>query len=360
MSDSSQKKFHISWHQHEHYWLMVYAKHGPFDPPLLSELQKIGLKPLAASVLPDQIAIGMRTDRQWKNTWDKIYGVLAEFNADAMVEVALVPGEELPADSFVQRQTVSAVQAIADSMWLCDALMEGRIMCYLQPVLSNADKVFGYESFARVTGPDGSIIAGDKIVRASKILGIEYMIDRHLQVQAIKTFMSSQFNGFLFINFFPGFIHRPSVYLEGLAETVKNFGIMPKHIVLDFTKSETPHDIMHLKNVCEYGRSCGYSIALDDIESVKSMQRLFAEIKPDFVKIDMQLVHKVAEESSRDTIRQIVEMVHGASATVIGEGVETDAMYQSLKLLGVDLFQGYLFSPPVPVDVALKLKQVSS
>src|SRR5256885_879724 len=78
---------------------------------------------------------------------------------------------------------------------------------------------------------DGSILAGDKIIPASKALGIEHMIDRHLQVQAIKTFVSSAFNGFLFVNFFPGFIHRPSVYLEGLSETVKSFGVVPKHIV---------------------------------------------------------------------------------------------------------------------------------
>ncbi len=359
MSDGFQKKFNISWCQHEHYWLIVCVKHAPLNPNVLNALRDIGLQSLAGSI-PSEQMLGMRTQQPWKETWEKVYAVIAQFDADADLDVALVPGEELPQENVIQRQSVSALQSIADSMWLCDALVEGRIMCYLQPVLERADKVFGYESFARVAGPDGAIIAGDRIVKASKILGIEYMIDRHLQVQAIKTFMSSEFNGFLFINFFPGFIHRPAVYLEGLAETVRSFGILPKHVVLDFTKSETPHDLTHLKNVCEYGRSCGYSIALDDIESVKSMQRLFPEIKPDFVKIDMQLVSKVAQGESRDIIRQIVDMVHGSGATVIGEGVETDAVYQSLKLLGVDLFQGYLFSPPVPVEVALKRRATQS
>ena len=40
-------------------------------------------------------------------------------------------------------------------------------------------------------------------------------------------------------------------------------------------------------------------------------------------------------------------------ATVIAEGVETQEIHQALQLLGVDLFQGFLFSPPVPVDTAL-------
>ena len=232
-------------------------------------------------------------------------------------------------------------------------------MCYLQPVMSDKDKIFGYESFARVKAEDGSVIAGDKIVAASKALGIEYMIDRHLQVQAIKTFASSAFNGFLFVNFFPGFIHRPAVYLEGLSETAKSFGVIAKHIVLDFTKSETPRDLVHLKSVCEYGRSRGYSIALDDIESVESARKLIGEIHPDFVKIGMQLVRQAMEPGARETIRQIVELVAASGGTAIGEGVETDEIFQALKLLGVDLFQGYLFSPPVPVETALKQKSAS-
>lgn len=353
MTDTS-KKFNLPWHQHERYWLIIYAKHNQFDPRLLHELKDTGLAPAPGTDSAKPSMLVMQAGKQWAQAWTPVYRVLSARNADAVVDVALTSGMELPDPAFIRRQTIGAVQAIADNMWLGDALLEDRILCYLQPVLSAADKVFGYESFARVAASDGSVIAGDRIVTASKALGIEYMIDRHLQVQAIKTFMSSQFNGFLFINFFPGFIHRPSVYLEGLGETVKSFGVVPKHIVLDFTKSETPYDIMHLKSVCEYGRSCGYSIALDDIESIQCMHRLFPEIKPDFVKIDMRLVHKLADAQNRETIRQIVDMAHSSQATVIGEGVETDDMYQQLKLLGVDLFQGYLFSPPLPVDVALK------
>jgi EAL domain-containing protein (putative c-di-GMP-specific phosphodiesterase class I) len=46
--------------------------------------------------------------------------------------------------------------------------------------------------------------------------------------------------------------------------------------------------------------------------------------------------------------------VHAIGATVIGEGIETEEVHQALRALGVDLFQGYLFSPPMPVEAALK------
>ena len=345
MVDAAIKHFNLPWHQNDRYWISVYARSGGFSVAALDAMQKIGLHQL------DDQGMAIATDRQWSVTWDKLYSALEKTDASSEAEVVLTPGETLPVGA--ERKSPAAIQTLAQSMWLGDAMLEGRVICYLQPVLSQRDKIFGYESFARVRMADGAIIGGDKIVAASKVLGIEYVIDRHLQVQAIKTFVSSEFDGFLFVNFFPGFIQRPAVYLEGLSETVKNYGIVAKHIVLDFTKSESAHDLKHLKSVCDYGRSRGYSIALDDIESLEGTQKLL-DIRPDFVKLDMKLVAKAAEPRSHEIIRQIVELVHAMGGTVIGEGIETEESHKALKDLGVDLFQGYLFSPPMPVEAALK------
>jgi EAL domain-containing protein (putative c-di-GMP-specific phosphodiesterase class I) len=345
MVDGQPKNFNLPWHQHDRYWICFYAKNGEFSAEALGIMQKAGMHRL------DDHSMAIATQRQWRSIWDKLYTALGHAGDLTNLEVALTPGETMPVAA--ERKSPEAIEKLAQSLWLGDALMEGRVVCYLQPVVSQRDKVFGYESFARVRLPDGSIIGGDKIVAASKVLGIEFVIDRHLQVEAIKTFITSEFDGFLFVNFFPGFIQRPAVYLEGLSETVKSYGIISKHIVLDFTKSESAYDLKHIQNVCEYGRSRGYSIALDDIESLEGTQKLL-EIRPDFVKIDMKLVRKANEPKMLELIRQIVELVHAIGATVIGEGVETTEIHQALKGVGVDLFQGYFFSPPMPVEAALK------
>ncbi|MDE3059639.1 MAG: EAL domain-containing protein [Pseudomonadota bacterium] len=341
----SSKNFNLPWHQHQQYWIAIYPA-GDFTAPVQAALAKAGLK--AAG---DGLAV--QAARHWKPKWDEVYQILSQAGATDGVEVAVVPSLD-PAEGIpIARRTVAAMQKVSESLWLGDALLEERIVCYLQPVLVQPDKVFGYESFARVHAPDGSVISGDRIIAAARALGIEYTIDRRLQVQAIQTFMASSFDGFLFVNFLPGFIHRPAVYLEDLSETVKYFGIAPRHIVLDF-KAETPRDVAQLRNVCEYGRMRGYSVALDDIASVDGAKKLMAEIRPDFVKIDMQLVRHVAEAGARQTIRSIVDLVHGAGGSAIGEGVETEEIYQLLRALNVDLFQGYYFSPPMPVEKALK------
>ena len=348
MTSINGKNIQLPWNQHDKYWISVYAKTGSFTPKISLLLQEAGFQPSADN------GMSVCTGKDWKTRWELLYSALKQSDALDAVDIAFAPDANSPAKrTEVECKTPSAIQLTAENMWLGDAVREDRLMCYLQPVMSANDKIFGYESFARVRDADGKIIGGDKIIAASKALGIDYTIDRFLHIEAIKTFAGSDFSGFLFVNFFPGFIHRPSVYLEGLTETAKNFGIVSKNIVLDFTNSETPHDILHLKNVCDYARARGYSIALDDIASVDNAKKLVPEIRPDFIKIDMHLVQQVTEPNNREIIRALVEMAHKTASTVIAEGVETDESVPILKSLGGDLFQGYLFSAPVPVEAAL-------
>ena len=346
MSETPARNFNLRWHTHDEYRIcLMAAHHGEIASPLVIALSNIGMRPESHNLLC------MKTPRDWKTSWGRIYKVLEEMHALDLLDASVTPVQDV-ADT-AERKPVSVVQMIAESLWLGNALMEDRVVCYLQTVVNARGQVFGYESFARVRSADGSIIGGERIMAASRALGLEYMIDRHLHVQAIKTFVSSSFNGFLFVNLFPGFIHRPEVYLEGVSETAKRLGIVAKHIVLDVTRAESPHDFKHLKAVCEYARSRGMSVALDDIESLGGAQKLVPEIRPDFVKLDSKLTRKIAEDGRRDIIRMIVELTHESGGSVIAEGVETQEVYDQLVSLSVDLFQGYLFSAPMPVEAAL-------
>jgi EAL domain-containing protein (putative c-di-GMP-specific phosphodiesterase class I) len=344
MAKPKQKSFNLPYLQHDSYWLSLFAASGLLSPDVSDKLQSIGYK----RGVDGRWVI--QTPSTWAELWGVTYAILEKAKlADAM-EASLTADSDLPTPESGERKKIVAIQVIAENLWLGEALRDDRMMCYFQPIIGEKQKIFGFESFVRVRDLDGKIIGGDKIIKASQALNIEHMIDRHLHVQAVQTFADSNCSGFLFVNFFPGFIHRPAVYLEGLSEAAKMFGIVPKHLVLEFTRCETARDMKHLKNVCDYARLQGYSIALDDITTVESAKKLVAEIRPDFVKIDSQHLGKLDAVPTRNAIRQIVDLVHAIGSTIIAEGVETEEAYEQLKALGVDLFQGYYFSPPAPIS----------
>ncbi len=338
-----QKSFNLPYLQHDSYWLSLFASAEAFAPSVSQELQVAGF-----SKSPDGRWM-VKTPRKWADIWNVTYSILQRARLAEATEVSLTTDSDLPVPESGERKKVIAIQTIAENLWLGEALRDNRVICHFQPILGEKQKIFGYESFVRVQALDGTIIGGDKIIKASKALNIEYMIDRHLQVQTIQTFAESDCAGFLFVNFFPGFIHRPSVYLEGLSEAAKLFGIVPQHLVLEFTRSETARDMKHLKSVCEYARQQGYSIAIDDITTVDSAKKLVDEIRPDFVKIDSHALGKLDAVPTRNIIRQVVDTAHAIGSSVIAERVETEDDYEQLKALGVDLFQGYYFSAPAPI-----------
>jgi EAL domain-containing protein (putative c-di-GMP-specific phosphodiesterase class I) len=75
------------------------------------------------------------------------------------------------------------------------------------------------------------------------------------------------------------------------------------------------------------------------------------ELRPAFVKLDIRL----ASDIDRDPARQamVAGMCHYARetrATLIAEGIQTQAELETLSRLGVRLGQGYLLGRPAPVE----------
>ncbi len=342
--------FNLPYNQSSHYWLAVFTPAEGDN--LRTALQAKGMKPLSWRAS----AYTVRLDHSWDGAWKSVKEILAVHDTEARAEVALIPGEIEPGQQEFDfaRRSATALDTLAESLWLGEAMIEDRIVCYMQPVLDKRGKVFGYESFARVESEKG-VIGGGKILEAGRNLNVEYILDRHMHVKAITSFISSDLEGFLFINFVPGFIHRPEKYLEGLTEAAKFHGMPAKQLVLDFTHSELSRDPAHVKSIFDYCRSKGYSLSLDDISSLTVAKKILETVHPDFIKLDIDLVHDSQEASQHRIVGELVTLAHNAGATVLAEGVETKTVYDELLRAGVDLFQGYLFSPPVAVSALKKV-----
>jgi EAL domain-containing protein (putative c-di-GMP-specific phosphodiesterase class I) len=76
------------------------------------------------------------------------------------------------------------------------------------------------------------------------------------------------------------------------------------------------------------------------------------ELRPDFVKLDISLVRRVNAHLGRQAM--VVGMRHFSltvGCRLIAEGVETEEEEATLRALGVEFAQGYLFGRPGPADV---------
>ena len=346
--------FNLPYNQSPCYWLGVFAAHNAVsgdNSMLRSALSSHGLN--------DSKGVGLyslRIAEPWQQAWNRVRDLIRRYDITGQVEVSLIAGEAEPdvQEFGFKRKSVEDLDRMSSSLWLGDAMLRDLIVCYMQPVQDKRGKVFGYEAFARLE-TEARTVEGGQIIEASRNLNAEYMLDRYLHLKAISTFIASDVDDFLFINLIPGFIQRPEKYLEGLSDSARYNGMPARQIVVDFTRSEIPRDISHLKSILDYCRSQGYLLSLDDISSIPVTKKILETVRPDFIKLDIELVSNATDIARQRTISELVAIAHSAGATVIAEGVETEAVHAELLRAGVDLFQGYLFSPPVAVSMLKKV-----
>lgn len=90
--------------------------------------------------------------------------------------------------------------------------------------------------------------------------------------------------------------------------------------------------------------------ALDDYGTGYNSELNLINLMPKYIKIDMSLIRDVEKYQERQKlIAGLLSFAHDKDMLVLAEGVETIAELHCLLSLGVDLYQGYLFSRPMEV-----------
>ncbi|MDR7304237.1 putative bifunctional diguanylate cyclase/phosphodiesterase [Haloactinomyces albus] len=93
----------------------------------------------------------------------------------------------------------------------------------------------------------------------------------------------------------------------------------------------------------------GVWFAVDDFGTGYSSLKRLRDLPTHVLKIDRAFVSGVEHDPADFAIvRAVVEMSVGMRRRCIAEGVETVEQFHMLQSLGVDAFQGFLFSPSIP------------
>jgi EAL domain-containing protein (putative c-di-GMP-specific phosphodiesterase class I) len=214
-----------------------------------------------------------------------------------------------------------------------------------QPILDlTRDAVWGYEALVRGTEGQG---AGQILAMVDE--ANRYKFDQACRVKAIELagglFPDAQTR--LSINFMPNAVYEPAACIRATLEAAHRVGFEHRRIMFEFTENERMMDVAHVQRIIAEYRKQGFATALDDFGAGYAGLNLLANFQPDFIKLDMELIRDVATSLPRQKIvKAVVALAHELSVAVIAEGVETEAELTTLRGIGIELFQGYLFAKP--------------
>ena len=97
--------------------------------------------------------------------------------------------------------------------------------------------------------------------------------------------------------------------------------------------------------------SYGFSVLMDDFGSGYSSLNMLKDIHVDVLKIDMGFLRKNQDtDRGKKILQTIITLSNQLGMSVVTEGVETVEQLNFLTDMGCEIFQGYYFYKPIPVD----------
>jgi EAL domain-containing protein (putative c-di-GMP-specific phosphodiesterase class I) len=99
----------------------------------------------------------------------------------------------------------------------------------------------------------------------------------------------------------------------------------------------------------------GVKLSIDDFGVGYSSLNYLKRLPVDVLKIDRSFVMNM-EASGEDAmiVRSTIDLARNLGLRTVAEGVESTVTLESLRELGCDLAQGFVFSRPVPADALLE------
>jgi EAL domain-containing protein (putative c-di-GMP-specific phosphodiesterase class I) len=163
----------------------------------------------------------------------------------------------------------------------------------------------------------------------------------------LSTVKERQHAPYIFVN-----VHLSTLFSEEWNHLLGDLPVHPGLIALELSEREgldtySKHDV---QSVITTLQKTGMKIAVDDVGMGYSGLHTLAMVRPDYVKIDRQLVSKIDEDAYRQHMMiSLVDYWRQEDVSVIAEGVERKEEAQFFAQIGTSLAQGYYYHRPEAV-----------
>ncbi|HWE24254.1 MAG TPA: EAL domain-containing protein [Myxococcales bacterium] len=254
-------------------------------------------------------------------------------------------------DDFGQVATLHELYVLAQTEWLLDQLECGNITSHFHPIVHAGDisRVFAHEALLRGSGRDGEPLEPLSILQLARDAGLMAQLDLAACRAAIREAARLDPSVTVFINFSPGMMDDAESCLRATVAAIDTAGLDHGRFVFEVIEADRIEDAVHLKRVLDSYRRDGFRVALDDLGAGWSTLTLVHLLRPDFIKLDRELIREVHRDPVKDLIAsKLLEIGHGLGIRTIVEGVEHGAELQWARARGADFVQGFLIARPAP------------
>lgn len=232
---------------------------------------------------------------------------------------------------------------------LKDIISQRDLSALFQPIMDLSSGAFlGFEGLIR--GPaNSSLHSPINLFAAAKQQGLSLEVEMLCRQVVLESFAAQNLPGRLFLNVSPEALTHPSFKNGQTLGYLEKLGIDPKQVIIEITENQPTFDLDGMRNALLHYRDMGFQTAIDDLGEGFSSLRLWSELRPEFVKVDMHFVQGInTDPLKQQFLRSIQQIAQSAGTRVIAEGIETADELKTVCDLGIAFGQGYFIARPNP------------
>jgi len=130
----------------------------------------------------------------------------------------------------------------------------------------------------------------------------------------------------------------------------------PARMKFEITESSLVTNSEQTATILAELRAAGFGVAIDDFGTGYSSLSYLSTLPATTLKIDRSFVRTMlTDQTSYRIVRTIVRLAEELEISVVAEGIETEEEAATLRRLGCEFGQGYLFGKPVALDRTLDI-----
>jgi diguanylate cyclase (GGDEF)-like protein len=241
------------------------------------------------------------------------------------------------------------------------ALDDDQFVLYFQPIVDlTTRRLVGVEALVRWHHPVDGLVGPDTFIPIAEATGLIVPLGQWIIRQAVRQLsqwhrdnpdtahlrMSINVSGRQF---------QQAGLVEGVTEVLAETGVDPSAIVLEITESMLMHDVDQTATILQALRDLGVRVAVDDFGTGYSSLSYLKRFPVDILKVDRSFVggHNAGDTTLADAV---LGLGRALQLQTVAEGIETDMQWSTMRDLGYDYGQGYLFARPaaaVQIDLLM-------
>ncbi|WP_333874984.1 GGDEF domain-containing protein [Methylobacter sp.] len=233
------------------------------------------------------------------------------------------------------------------------AILDDKLLTpHFQPIVClTQKKIMGYEALIR--GPsDSPLHSPFNLFTTAERYNLSTRLEFLCREITIQRYAELDIREKLFINASPLVLLQPEFKKGETLRLLDQYGVNPRAVVIELTEHKPADNYEIMRASAKHYRSMGFEIALDDLGAGYSGLRLWAELLPEYVKIDKHFIHALHNDQVKlNFVRSIQGMATSLNCNVIAEGIETEEEFKAIEKLGIPHAQGFYFARPTAIPI---------